>query len=237
MPKMRDSSFSPFTAPTKKGVHPHTFVGTKETYKDPHDQHGYEFIGDYEQVAPHPKKKYAPEHKLVKAPAVQKQGTSGGLVDWFFEHPFVSLMGLAATIFAANKMLGEKGETQGLIKNPDDGEVHTERAALPSTPVSPASPVTVVVNTCSPLSSLPEVKVTEVKTPKAVEVPQPTVSTPSGEGKMVVVEKKKKRHPRVTTQARTPEGKFLPAGTSRKKKVEGISGAAAKAMLEKAKKK
>lgn len=242
--KLRDPSFSPFVAPSRKGVHPHTFQGTKGTYKDPKGEDGYEFVGDYE-VPSSTRKQMVPQDKQLQT---NQQQPKAGVLDWMLEHPFLSIVGIIAIASTANKYLSKEDRPKNLHKNPSDesGEspymgVQGRSPAPLNAPYCP--PVTVVF---TPGYTAPTQQIQGGAPDSSIHLPAPDRQVQSTSKEFSNQEKDinakadsqekpkikvKVKHPRITTQARTKDGKFLPKGTA-KKHVEGITGAAAKSMLE-----
>jgi hypothetical protein len=265
MPKLKDDGFSPFVAPTKKGTHPHTLNGNYE--RDPKDQDGYEFV---DEVEPRVSTRRRPvgstsggggagrswpapsnnNNQLPQSPEAQK-----GIVEWLFEHPLISLAGLAAGYIALTgnkRKKNPEGEEdiveEGMIEDlpPLESGVAGQNLTInvncppgvvaattltPGTAASPdvekgTPPLPSTQKVVSPPGTLIPVAIVSEKEKQTVVVDEPKV----------VVEEKPKKHVRVTTQKQDPKtGKFLPAGTA-KLHVQGASGAAAQAVLKKAKK-
>lgn len=207
MPKLRDTSWDPFSSPDDRGLHPNAF----RTYSDPSKgtQERYEtrLSGDAaERVlrssdtrGPSPRvaigsvtERGAPRFaRLGEAP---KPPATGGGIGW--------LLGLGGLAFGAWALL--RG---GPKSNPG---VPTGEVPLTLNPAPPPS-VQVTVNVGAPTDGAAAPASTTVFTSPPVVTP--IVDVPVLE---VVEEKpKRRRRKRFTTQAKDENGKFLPAGTAK----------------------
>lgn len=269
MPKLKDDSFSPFVSPTSRGTHPHTLNGNYE--RDPEDQNGYEFVDEVKPTVATRRnpvmggtsggggagRSWTPNTTQPPVPP-NNAAAQKGIIEWLFEHPLISLAGIAAGYIA---LTGNKRK-----KNPEGEEDIVEEGIIDDLPPVGAGVagqnLTINVN-CPPgvvasATGLTPGLATPSDVEKGILPPLPSkqklVSPPGtlipvaivsekekqtvvvDEPKQPVKEEKPKKHVRVTTQKQDPKtGKFLPAGTA-KLHVQGASGAAATAILKKAKK-
>lgn len=220
MPKLRDTSWDPFSSPDDRGLHPNAFrtqadpsKGTQERYETRLEGDAAERItrrGDAGGPSPRVAigsvtQQGGPAFGRPTAPPNAPSGGAGGSWGW--------LLGLGGLAFGAWALMrggpksnpGEPGLTHD-----EDG---TPRFSLNPSP-SPTPTVQVTVNVGNTQDGAP---VTTTSTTVPAPSPSPALALPPVIEAVVVEEKPKrrrKRHRR-TTQAKDENGKFLPAGTAR----------------------
>lgn len=204
--RYRDPRFSPFNAPTRKGLHPHSgYISVK----DGRDQEGYEDEGE-----------------AAKQLGAASPNQSKGILDWAFEHPILSLGGLVAMIMAINSVAG--GKKTPRVNPADADEIETGDISQIQLPARAPQQTNVTINISGLNGAQPKIGAAPSSAPVQLEVkqevtaPEPKQLEAPKADETVVVEVKEEKPPkprqRITTQARDENGKYLPAGTAKKHK-------------------
>jgi hypothetical protein len=203
MPKLRDTTFDPFSSPDGRGLHPNAFrtqedptLGNQERYEA--RLSGYDIVDD---GGPSPRAAVGPvtgpRSPKFSRPIGAAPTASAGSWGWIF--------GIGAIALGAYVAF-RKSPT------PNPGVPMLEGESLSFVPSQSHAPVQVTVNVGTPMgmpaqpvvvsegmTALPAMSTAQVLTPIVVEE---------------APKKKRRRNKRVTTQAKDENGKFLPAGTA-----------------------
>lgn len=218
MPKLRDTSWDPFSSPDDRGLHPNAF----RTYSDPSKgtQERYEtrLSGDAAERVTRNSDHGGPSPRVAIGSVTQhgaprfarigeapKPPATGGGIGW--------LLGLGGLAFGAWALMRGGPKSNPGAPSHVEGEPSNTYALHAPTPT-----VQVTVNVGTPEGTTTSTTFAPSTTSSTIPT-APVLSLPAPVLEAEVVEmkpKRKRRKKRITTQAKDENGKFLPAGTARK---------------------